>query len=404
MRDEKRACPTLTVNASPSSLNEHPTVFDQPPVVFKQGEAGDMDDETKDNPFHEEHGWKLSLVSFCLPKEKECFISEDAIPIITIDGIYHQDLTDMTVAAFKDPEFSRSLHMTPYTQHWKTADHHTHIVASLMVWLDSTHLASFGNASMWPFYLFFANQSKYTQCKPSAQACHHITYIPMLPADFQETYASQFDEPATSEMYMHCKHELYQGVWHLLLDKKFMHAYQYGIAVPCTDGIAHYSADYPKKVLIARIKFLGTCPCPRCLTKKTNLHKMGMVHDMRCRIKKIQVNDCDRCHHIVAACWLIFEKVISALLNEFLYVPTYNAFSDHLFQFGFNYFKLLLIDLLHKFKLGVWKAIFTHLIHILYAASGQGIQELNKSPHRVIMLFPLLGEAPSANLTGMCQQ
>ncbi|KAI6137397.1 hypothetical protein F5141DRAFT_988959, partial [Pisolithus sp. B1] len=165
------------------------------------------------------------------------------------------------------------------------------------------------------------------------------------------------------------------------------------IVVPCADGIAQrvfphffsYSADYPKKVLIAGIKFPGTCPCPRCLTKKTNLHKMGMVHDMR------------------SACRLIFEKGVSvdgervkALLNEFLYVPTYvshipytkwflpslttfkNAFSDCLFQFGFNYFKLLLVNLLHKFELGVWKAIFTHLICILYAASGQGIQELNK--------------------------
>ena len=30
---------------------------------------------------------------------------------------------------------------------------------------------------------------------------------------------------------------------------------------------------------------------------------------------------------------------------------------------------MLIVDLLHKFELGVWKALFTHLIQILYAAA-----------------------------------
>ncbi|KAI6169895.1 hypothetical protein EDD17DRAFT_1463562 [Pisolithus thermaeus] len=167
---------------------------------------------TKDNLFHEEHGWKPSSVSFHLPKEKARFTSADSAPLITIDGIYHHDLTDVIMSAFKDPEFGTTLHMTPFTQHWKTADNCTIdvllesfrspemldtykeinalprepgddlecVVASLMVWSDSMHLASFSDASMWPFYLFFANQSEYTQCKPSVQACHHIAYIPTV--------------------------------------------------------------------------------------------------------------------------------------------------------------------------------------------------------------------------------
>ncbi len=32
---------------------------------------------------------------------------------------------------------------------------------------------------------------------------------------------------------------------------------------------------------------------------------------------------------------------------------------------------MLVVDLLHEFELGVWKALFTHLIRLLYAA-GQG--------------------------------
>jgi hypothetical protein len=41
---------------------------------------------------------------------------------------------------------------------------------------------------------------------------------------------------------------------------------------------------------------------------------------------------------------------------------------------------MLVVDLLHEFELGVWKAIFTHLLRILYAAApgGQLIAELNQ--------------------------
>jgi hypothetical protein len=38
---------------------------------------------------------------------------------------------------------------------------------------------------------------------------------------------------------------------------------------------------------------------------------------------------------------------------------------------------MMVVDLLHEFELGVWKATFTHLLRILYAAEGNLIQELN---------------------------
>ena len=34
-------------------------------------------------------------------------------------------------------------------------------------------------------------------------------------------------------------------------------------------------------------------------------------------------------------------------------------------------------DLLHEFELGVWKAVFTHLLRILYACGENKIQTLN---------------------------
>lgn len=41
---------------------------------------------------------------------------------------------------------------------------------------------------------------------------------------------------------------------------------------------------------------------------------------------------------------------------------------------------MLVVDLLHEFELGVWKALFTHLIRILYAAAPDGrlVAELDR--------------------------
>ena len=54
------------------------------------------------------------------------------------------------------------------------------VITALMLWSDSTHLAQFGMAQLWPVYLFFGNQSKLERCKPSAEACHHVVYMPKV--------------------------------------------------------------------------------------------------------------------------------------------------------------------------------------------------------------------------------
>jgi hypothetical protein len=41
------------------------------------------------------------------------------------------------------------------------------------------------------------------------------------------------------------------------------------------------------------------------------------------------------------------------------------------------------VDLLHEFELGVWKAIFTHLMRILHAIGGNVVQDLNKRYRQV---------------------
>lgn len=54
------------------------------------------------------------------------------------------------------------------------------VIATIMLWSDSTHLASFGNAALWPIYLFLGNQSKYMHAKPTSFAAHHLAYIPKV--------------------------------------------------------------------------------------------------------------------------------------------------------------------------------------------------------------------------------
>ena len=131
------------------------------------------------------------------------------------------------------------------------------VVFGLMVWSDSTHLANFGTAKLWPIYSFFSGISKYIRSQPNSGACQHIAYIPSLPDSFQDFAASFCYKWNTQkkDILTHCRRELIHGVWKFLLDDDFVHAYKYGMVIKCADGIERrvyprfftYSADYPEK-------------------------------------------------------------------------------------------------------------------------------------------------------------
>jgi hypothetical protein len=131
------------------------------------------------------------------------------------------------------------------------------IIIGFMVWSDSTHLANFGTAKLWPIYVLFSGISKYIRSRPNSGACQHIAYIPSLPDSFQDFAASFCRNWGTQkkDILTHCRRELIHGVWKFLLDDDFVHAYKYGMVVKCADGIERrgyprfftYSADYPEK-------------------------------------------------------------------------------------------------------------------------------------------------------------
>jgi hypothetical protein len=55
-----------------------------------------------------------------------------------------------------------------------------------------------------------------------------------------------------------------------------------------------------------------------------------------------------------------------------------NAFSNRLQPLGFNFFEMLVVDLLHEFELGVWKALFIHLLQILEAVNPALLHQLDQ--------------------------
>ncbi|KAF9221244.1 hypothetical protein BS17DRAFT_810136 [Gyrodon lividus] len=56
---------------------------------------------------------------------------------------------------------------------------------------------------------------------------------------------------------------------------------------------------------------------------------------------------------------------VEALLKKESWVPTTNTFLARLSHTGFDVFLILVVNLLHEFELGIWKAVFTHLLRIL---------------------------------------
>jgi hypothetical protein len=127
-----------------------------------------------------------------------------------ISGFHHRPLVGVVKAALADKN-ARHLHFSPFRRFHCTASgnqrcfdevytsdaflkaHDTlqkqrnepgctleKVVLGLMFWSDSTHLANFGTAKVWPLYLYLANLSKYIRCKPTSGASHHVAYIPSV--------------------------------------------------------------------------------------------------------------------------------------------------------------------------------------------------------------------------------
>ena len=53
-------------------------------------------------------------------------------------------------------------------------------ILPLLIWTEATLLANFGNAKLWPIYIYFANISKYYRGRPTEFLAQHLAYIPSV--------------------------------------------------------------------------------------------------------------------------------------------------------------------------------------------------------------------------------
>ena len=158
--------------------------------------------------------WKESSVTIDIPDGRPHGPHDEYpdIPQFVVSGLMHRSITDIIQTTWSSPE-SADFQYVPYRQFWSTSpsgvdervfgelytsdafnDAHDElqrqtpepgctlerVVCGLMAFSDSTHLANFGDASLWPLYLYFGNQSKYPRLRPSSGSCHHTAYIPKV--------------------------------------------------------------------------------------------------------------------------------------------------------------------------------------------------------------------------------
>lgn len=133
-----------------------------------------------------------------------------------------------------------------------------------------------------------------------------------------------------------------------------MEAYMHGIVITCCDGILRrfyprifiYAADYPekwvvvvvtlwkfllksKRVVLATVRNLGGCPCPRCLIPLERVHNLGMKNDRKQRKTLARIDNQHRRDLIEDARKIIYDlnrpvscKKVENILKEHSYVPT----------------------------------------------------------------------------------
>lgn len=179
-------------------------------VVRESRRLDVIDSALAESLFTSSDGWRKTSVKLSVPFERVKHASEAAAPVFEVDSLYYRPIVDVIKAILQDSD-AQHFHLFPFKAYWHPdranppqriyselynsdayleeherirAAHGTSeievVVASIMLWSDSTQLANFGTASLWPIYLFLGNQSKYMRCKPGNLAAHHIAYIPKV--------------------------------------------------------------------------------------------------------------------------------------------------------------------------------------------------------------------------------
>jgi Plavaka transposase len=151
--------------------------------------------------------WERIPVTFLVPFHR--FTTHPGAQEYTVPGFFHRSVVSILKEKLVNDDDFRHFHLEPYELRWQRNDGNSvrvhgelynspafieahnklqnspkepdcdlpRIVVGLMFASDSTHLTSFGNAKIWPLYLFFGNESKYRRGKPTLHLCNHVAYF-----------------------------------------------------------------------------------------------------------------------------------------------------------------------------------------------------------------------------------
>jgi hypothetical protein len=162
--------------------------------------------------FSTDDGWIETSIKISLPAKQVKHASEVAAPQFEVHGLFYRCFLEVLKSALHETT-AEQYHLFPFQDFWRpspdtnperifselyTSDAFINkhekiraqpreagcqletVVAAVMLWSYSMHLTSFGNASLWPIYMFLGNLSKYTRGKLTSFAAHHLAYIPKV--------------------------------------------------------------------------------------------------------------------------------------------------------------------------------------------------------------------------------
>lgn len=133
------------------------------------------------------------------------------------------------------------------------------------------------------------------------------------------------------------------------------------------------------------------------------VHGMGTARDMILRHRLARVDNESMRAKIELARKIVYEKnyavntaSVESMLKELSLVPTLvsskatdtncilssfalqSVFSQVLGPLGINHYEMFVVDLMHEFEIGVWKALFLHLLRLLQAHDSGLLNELDR--------------------------
>jgi len=166
------------------------------------------DDEEDAEWMDEDAGWVRTPITISVPFHHRT--KRPGPRDYHVGDLYHRPFVSVIREKLAKPQDDRHFHYEPFELYWQPnnscAKERVHgelytssafldahrelqespgepgcnlprVVVAMMFYSDGTHLTSFGNAKLWPSYLFFGNESKYRRCKPSCHLCNHVAYF-----------------------------------------------------------------------------------------------------------------------------------------------------------------------------------------------------------------------------------